>query len=355
MLSVFQLCSLRLTLGCQRQFDHLYGMESSDSQQTKRVELATLHQELSRLAPIRSGVLGRDLTTYSIGGPIQTLCEPEDSQQLQQAVALLADSGAPWRVIGAGSNLLIADAGLQTVVLRLGKGFRSSLVGPGRDGAVMVEVGAAASLMTLSRTVSEQGLSGLEFAAGIPATVGGAVFMNAGAHGGDIASVLHEITVLRGSELQRIAASELPFRYRHSGLEPSAVVVAATFKLQPGDRERIVERRAQCLAERKARQPLTSPSAGSVFKNPAPERPAGRLLEECGLKGAAVGGAVVSALHGNWIINPQRSATAEDVQALMARCVEAVAAHAGVVLQPEVLYWADQVEFQEGAPAPFRK
>lgn len=306
-------------------------------------EAATFFDELraalARLAPVRSGILGADLTTYAIGGPLELLCEPETQEQLIQVVELLKQRAVAWRILGAGSNILVADEGIKEVVIRLGRGFRGSHVLSESPDITIIEVGAAASLMTLSRTVSDQGLSGLEFAAGIPATIGGAVFMNAGAHGSEMAAVLGEITVLRGAGVERIAARSLPFRYRHSGLSSEEVVIGASFVLRRGDRELVARQRAECLAERKARQPLSSPSAGSVFKNPSPKLAAGRLIEEAGLKGLVQGGAQVSTLHANWIINPGRRASAREVEALMAQCVETVADRTGVVLDPEVIRW----------------
>src|SRR5262249_36080108 len=154
---------------------------------------------------------------------------------------------------------------------------------------------------------------------GIPALIGGAVFMNAGAHGSEISAVLRDVVLARGEGIEQISTASLPFRYRHSGIPSDSVVVSATFTFTRGDREKIAARRAELLKERKARQPLTQPSAGSVFKNPSPERTAGQILEECGLKGFAAGGVQISPLHANWIVNPNRLGTAQDVLVLIGR------------------------------------
>jgi UDP-N-acetylmuramate dehydrogenase len=298
-----------------------------------------LFTELSQLAPVRRDVLGSDLTTFAIGGELSLLVEPQDLSQLLAVSKFLAAADLPWRVLGAGSNLLISDQGVKAVVLKLGKGFRTlSSIEHGRVPG-LIEVGGAASLMTLSRSMSEQGLSGLEFAGGIPASIGGAVFMNAGAHGGEIGAVLKEVAFVIDGEEHRVAAKTLPFSYRHSGIDPKAIVTSAIFELTPGDREKIIAHRAECLRERKLRQPLNSPSAGSVFRNPAPDAPAGRLIESCGLKGQELGGAQISEMHGNWIVNPRRVATSKDVQELISLCIQTVNQMHGVTLRPEVVSW----------------
>lgn len=299
----------------------------------------SLFAELSRMAPVRRDVPGSDLTTFAIGGALSFLVEPQDLGQLLEISKFLASTGLPWKILGAGSNLLISDQGVKAVVIKLGKGFRSVSPGDQVGAGGLIEVGGAVSLMTLSRSMSEQGFSGLEFAGGIPASIGGAVFMNAGAHGGEVGSVLREVAFVIDGEHHRISARSLPFSYRHSGLDPRAIITSATFELVPGDREKIVAHRAACLRERKLRQPLTSPSAGSVFRNPSPDAPAGRLIESCGLKGRQLGGAQISEMHGNWIVNPQRSASSKDVQELISLCIQTVNQAHGVTLRPEVVSW----------------
>jgi UDP-N-acetylmuramate dehydrogenase len=194
--------------------------------------------------------------------------------------------------------------------------------------------------MSFSRKVSDEGFSGVEFAAGIPASVGGAVFMNAGAHGSEISSRIVEVRGLTGEGLEvRWSRHELPWSYRHSGLPTGCIITSVVLDLPPGDPKRISELCAHNIAERRARQPLALPSAGSVFKNPSSELPAGKILEELGMKGFAVGGAEVSRLHANWIVNPDRGATAADVVSVIAECQRRALEERGVALEPEVRLW----------------
>jgi UDP-N-acetylmuramate dehydrogenase len=252
-------------------------------------------------------------------------------------LAWLDAEGVSWRVLGNGSNLLIDDAGIETCVIRLGKGFRFL-----REAAAgEFVVGGATSLMTISRELSDRGYSGLEFAGGIPASLGGAVRMNAGAHGGEMAQVLHSVTAVHGrGETVTLNAADLRFAYRHSELPPGAIVTEARLTLTPGDAQRSAELRAKFLAERKARQPLTVPCAGSIFKNPPGSKSAGALIESTGLKGTWNGGAQVSELHANWIVNPKRTATAAEVLQLITKCQEQVLAQHGVELHPELVVWS---------------
>lgn len=164
--------------------------------------------------------------------------------------------------------------------------------------------------------------------------------MNAGAHGSELSEVLTSILLVRrdGSR-HEVAATDLPFAYRTAGLPADAVVIEAKLKLVAGDPARSRVLRAEYLAERKRRQPLTMPSAGSVFRNPSAAFPAGRLIEEAGLKGRRAGGAMISELHGNWIVNPARQALAADVLALMGLCRDTVHAQSGILLEPEIVCW----------------
>jgi UDP-N-acetylmuramate dehydrogenase len=248
----------------------------------------------------------------------------------------IAQLGVQRRALGAGSNLLIADTVGDQIGLRLGNSFRTlESLSDSR-----LRVGAGMSLMTLSRQAGELGLSGLEFAGGIPAQIGGAVFMNAGAHGGEMASVLEEIELIsEDGQLLHVRPSEFSFTYRHSGIPAGMLITGCTLKLTPGAPDGIARRHAECLAERRKRQPLSLPSAGSIFKNPSPDRPAGQVLEELGFKGAAVGGARISELHANWIVNPSRTATAQDVWTLIEQCRDAARQKCQLDLIPEIQRW----------------
>ncbi len=285
---------------------------------------------------LRQGVKASSLTTFAIGGPLDYLVTVESLEELQRVVGLISEAGQTLRVIGFGSNLLVPDAGLRGWIIKLGAAFRQVE----RDSSGDLIVPAAASLMALSRKVSDAGLSGLEFAAGIPASLGGAVFMNAGAHGAEIGERVVQITgVLADGSLHTWAREDLPWRYRCSGLPSGVIVTSAMLRLVEGDRGEIGKRCAQNLAHRRATQPLSLPSAGSVFKNPSPELSAGRVLEESGLKGVSVGGAMVSPLHANWIVNPDRRASSRDVTELIGICRSQAHARAGVSLEVEVRLW----------------
>lgn len=280
--------------------------------------------------------LGSKCTTFSIGGELSALVEPESFEELQRAVQTLASIGVAYRILGNGSNLLISDSGISDFVIRLGRGFRfCNPIGGG-----IFEIGGATSLMTLSRELSDLGWSGIEFAGGIPASLGGAVKMNAGAHGRDLAAVLCDVTFCtRAGEIETVKASELNFSYRHSDLPEGSVVIKASIKLVKTNPLECSSKRAKYLAERKLRQPLTMPSAGSIFKNPTPTFTAGKLIESAGLKGSSVGGAQVSQLHGNWIVNPERSAKASDVMSLIAICQKEVLEKDRISIHPELVLW----------------
>lgn len=287
-------------------------------------------------APLRENVPGSSLTTFAIGGSIRAVVTVDDATELAKVVALLSGEGQDYRVIGNGSNVLFGDAPLPLWVIKLGPGFRRvTAVSRGE-----IEVWGAVPLMSFARKVSDDGLAGLEFAAGIPATVGGAVFMNAGAHGSEIGSRVVEVrAVLADGSSVVWGRDELPWRYRHSGIPVGSVVTSVVLSLVEGDTTAISERCAHNLAERRARQPLSLPSAGSVFKNPSVERPAGMVLEQLGMKGHAIGGAMISELHANWIVNPKREASARDVVAVIELCKERALTEMGLVLEPEVRLW----------------
>jgi len=291
--------------------------------------------EEAKLQP-RFDVLGRTVSTVGVGGPLGALFEPENVSGLAALMRAFGAHGVSHRVLGAGSNLLIADRGVTSGVIRLGRGFRSV-----RDlGSGEFELGGAAALMTVARTLGTAGYAGLEFAGGIPASIGGAVRMNAGAHGGQMADLVTAVVcLLPAGEVVEIPAQSLRFGYRHAELPAGAVVVSARIRLAGGDRATIEARRTEFLARRKATQPLTTPSFGSVFKNPAADLSAGTVLERVGMKGQRRGGAIVSTVHANWIVNPERAATADDVVGLIEACREAAREGAGVELEPEVVRW----------------
>ncbi len=285
---------------------------------------------------VRRDVSAASLTTFSIGGSLAALITVESVEELRQVLSLLYREGQSVRMLGFGSNLLVSDAGVSGWVIKLGPQFRE--VREESEGTFFL--GGAASLMSLSRKISDEGYAGFEFAAGIPASVGGAAFMNAGAHGADIGSRIVSVSgVLPNGEAYEWQGEELPWCYRFSGLPLGVVVTSIRVRLTPGDRHAIAKACAENLAHRRATQPLSLSSAGSVFKNPSPEQTAGRLLEAAGLKGCSVGGASVSMLHANWIVNPEKRASAADVRELIQRCIAQVKEQSGIELEPEVKIW----------------
>ena len=271
------------------------------------------------------------LTTFRIGGPAALYLEPEREADLVAVGEAVRETRIPFVVVGKGSNILVADAGFPGIVLRLGRGYRWAA----RDGD-RVTGGGAMPLPALAGVALSHALSGLEFGVAIPASFGGAVRMNAGAHGSDLGHVIEEVEVfeLLAGGGRAIAAAEVGFRYRNTDLPSDAVVVAATARLAPGDVPVIRARMDEAREWRRRTQPLAEPNCGSVFKNP-PDDHAARLIDAAGLKGFAIGGASVSRKHANFIVAGP-GASALDVLALIRHVQETVAARTGIRLDPEV-------------------
>lgn len=248
-------------------------------------------------------------TTIKIGGPADLLIEPSSIQNLGKTLNLIRKYQVGWRAIGRGSNLLVSDDGIEGVVIKLGSGLDHMDV----NGTVLT-VGAGYPLVSLAMKISRQGLSGLEFASGIPGSVGGAVYMNAGAHGSDISKILTEAHILfEDGTMKWLSNEEMEFSYRTSVLQKKrpGIVIEARFQLTEGDKDKIVEVMQKNKDYRKDTQPWNFPCAGSIFRNPLPNY-AGQLVEEAGLKGHQIGGAKISEMHGNFIVNAG-NATACDV------------------------------------------
>jgi len=271
-------------------------------------------------------------TTWKIGGPADLLIIPRGKRELAAAVALLHRRGVPWTNLGRGSNMLVLDKGIRGVVIKPGPGLDYA-----RFDGHTVTAGAAFSFIKLSVLAGKHGLTGLEFAGGIPGSVGGAVYMNAGAHGSDVSRIFKSAEIVtENGEIVRFDREAMRFGYRHSILHTMpGIVVEATFELAPGDRKEIAAAMAAYKDRRQRTQPLQSPTAGSVFRNP-PGDYAARLIEAAGLKGYRSGGAAVSDVHANFIVNTGQ-ATAEDVLTLMEHIQRTVKARFGVELVPEVL------------------
>ena len=269
--------------------------------------------------------------TFKIGGPARLFVQPTDRAQLCRAVALCKVQGVRYYLLGNGSNILFADEGYNGAVLDV-----SSMQDAVEVHGTQLTAGAGVRLSALCKTALEHGLTGLEFAYGIPGTVGGAVYMNAGAYGGEMKDVLTTVQYLTAEgEVKEAAASELDLRYRHSIFEENGgCILSAQFALTPGEPEAIRAKMDELMAKRLDKQPLDKPSAGSTFKRPEGYF-AGTLIEQCGLKGKHVGGAEVSRKHAGFVVNAG-GATCADVLALIKKVQDTVFTATGVTLEPEV-------------------
>lgn len=272
-------------------------------------------------------------TTFRCGGNAALFVEAGSLEELQYAISVLKAFGADWFVLGNGSNVLFKDGGYDGVVIRLGKEFSEITF----DGCEVV-AGAAAMLPYLSKVAGARSFSGLEFACGIPGSVGGAVFMNAGAYGGTVADCIKNVVALtRDGELYQYDRDELELYYRHSRFMNSGeIILFAKFELHPGNQDDINAVMEANNTARKTKQPINYPSAGSFFKRPEGHY-AGALIEQAGLKGCRIGGAEVSRLHAGFIINAD-NATAGDVLALCEHVQNEVEKMSGVRLEPEVRF-----------------
>lgn len=288
-------------------------------------------RELSRRAEILTMEPMKNHTTFRIGGPADALALPKTEEEAAEIVRFCHEHAQPYYVIGNGSNLLVSDEGYRGLVLQLYRNFNEIRV---EQETLTVQSGAM--LAAIARTAWQHGLTGLEFASGIPGTIGGAVVMNAGAYGGEIRDVLREVTVLtREGEVRRVPADELELGYRTSIIPKKGwIVLGAVLQLKKGDPEQIRARMEELKEQRITKQPLDLPSAGSTFKRPEGYF-AGKLIMDAGLRGFAVGGAQVSEKHCGFVVN-RGDATAEDVWTLICEVRRRVKEAFGVELEPEV-------------------
>ena len=275
-----------------------------------------------------------EFTTWRVGGPATWIIEPESVDEVLAALQWAQANGQPCQVIGAGSNLLIHDNGLPGLTLSLRR-----LQGAELDSnSGVIEALAGEPIPTLARRAARAGLKGLAWAVGIPGTVGGAAVMNAGAQGGCTADWLEAVRVvpIQGGESFELKKDQLEFDYRHSRLQQeNLLVLSARFRLEPGHNPQELRRETNSnLSHRTSTQPYTLPSCGSVFRNPEPLK-AGRLIQELGLKGERVGGAEVSSVHANFIVNTG-NATAVDINQLIELVQDRVEQRHAVRLHPEV-------------------
>lgn len=274
-------------------------------------------------------------TTFKIGGPARIFIEPQDSDDLKLLLILLKKHKIPSFLIGAGSNLLISDAGLDAAVFRLSAPYFQTVTFNGE----FIDAGAGASLARVIRACAKQSLAGAEFLTGIPGTVGGALAMNAGqaGYGKSIADLVESVTVIdRNGKIKRLEKNRIKFGYRASSLS-KYIIINARLKLTSGRPVEIASRINKYIALRRSTQDYSGPSCGCIFKNPA-GRPAGKLIDLCGLKGKSVGDAAVSFRHANFIINKGK-AKAQDVLRLMDIINREVKKKFNINLKPEVIIW----------------
>ncbi len=272
-------------------------------------------------------------TTFRIGGPADCFVQLEDEEQLRKVRRYLGLAGVPFFVLGNGSNLLVDDAGYRGVVLQIGQKMSHISV----QGCHIIAK-AGATLRQVAAAALEHGLTGFEFASGIPGTVGGGVVMNAGAYGGEMSQVVNQVRVVsREGESMELDNDTMEFRYRGSVIRGSAFTVTeVTFRLEPGDRDAIRGKMEELAARRREKQPLEYPSAGSTFKRPEGNF-AGKLIMEAGFAGYRIGGAQVSEKHCGFVINTG-DATARDVRALIKEIQERVKERFRVELEPEIVF-----------------
>lgn len=272
-------------------------------------------------------------TTFGIGGPA-LLLRPRSRAELQAAMTLCRESGEEPFILGRGSNLLVSDSGIARPVIQLDGDFTAIT----REGNTL-RCGAGASLIAVCRAAAENSLSGIEWGYGIPGSLGGGVYMNAGAYGGEMKDILTEVTFLdEAGEYRTLPAAELSLSYRHSIFEdrPGTVIVGAVLTLIPGDPAAIRAAMEDYMSRRREKQPLEYGSAGSTFKRPVGNY-ASALVDQCGLKGLSVGGAEVSRKHAGFIIN-RGGATAADVRELIAEVQRIVREKTGYTLECEIKY-----------------
>ena len=325
---------------------------------------------LEGLGRLKYSVPARNVTSCAVGGNLKLLFESWSIAALQQLLPALSLRKTPWRVIGGGSNIVIPDSGMSDMIIQLGRELSGvvPVVGPvteavqltylaehrlrecppitAKDGEPLrFIVFAATPLMSLSREFCNNGVAGLEFAAGIPATVGGAVKMNAGAHDSSMSDIVERVFVVRPSgEIVAIDKADVSFRYRNTDL-PSGIVVAAELLLEKQETQAVMDKRAHCLSYRRKTQPLHLPSAGSVFRNPCSvdggeELPtAGELIERVGLKGVSAHGISFSTMHANWLVREGKDGQSLGVSELMSRAQEMVKSECGIELHPEIKLW----------------
>ena len=274
-------------------------------------------------------------TSFRIGGPVEVMAFPKSHDQLAAVLKVAKELKVTPAILGAGTNILAPDEGLNGLIICI----KDCLEGMEQLDATHIRVAAGVTMTRAAVFAAGLGLGGLEFAHGIPGTVGGGVYMNAGAYGGEICQVCESVEVMnRNGDISTIACNCMEFAYRHSILEDSdLIVLSAVFALEPKPQEEIREKMAELMAKRKNSQPLDLPSAGSAFKRPVGGY-AAALIDQAGLKGFCIGGAGVSTKHAGFVVNND-NATAADVKEVLRQVSDKVFAQTGIRLEPEVRIW----------------
>lgn len=299
------------------------------------VEMTALQKNLPAVCELRYNEPMRLHTSFRIGGAAEIMAFPKSREELAEILKQTALLDCKCAILGAGTNVLAPDEGIAGVVICL----KDCLDGMERIDDTRIRVMAGVTMTRSAVYASNLELSGLEFAHGIPGTVGGGVYMNAGAYGGEICQVAESVEVMdRSGNIRSLSNKEMGFSYRHSVLEETGdIVISAVFCLQPKPGEQIKAQMKELMGKRSASQPLDMPSAGSAFKRPA-QGYAAALIDEAGLKGYRVGGAAISTKHAGFAVN-MGGATAADVRALLAEVSDKVYENSGIRLEPEVRIW----------------
>ena len=280
-------------------------------------------------------------TSMGVGGRADALVFPDTDEELGNLVTFLRKEGIAFLPVGNGTNLIVRDGGYRGALVSLERLRKIEIARVEESGDVLAHAQAGVSCAGLVDFALRESLTGIEFCAGIPGSVGGGVRMNAGAWGREVKDVISSVTILdAGGRIEEIARKDLLFEYRNLDLPPGAIITGATFRLATGDRTAIRERISEIMAKRRERHPLTVRSAGSVFKNP-PGNTAGKMIEEAGLKGLRIGGAEISEKHANFIVN-RGGATAADVIALIDEVRKRILDARGILLEPELKIIGDE-------------
>jgi UDP-N-acetylmuramate dehydrogenase len=326
----------------------------SEERDTSEVAMReALLEEIARRAGVRSerGRRFAELTSLRVGGEIDWLLIPETESQAAAVVGALEEAGVAWRVLGAGSNVLADDREHRYVVVST-----REVKGKAEFDGERVSVSAGFSLPRLCVEAARQGLSGIEGLGGIPGTVGGALWMNAGAYGHEIGQVVETVRVARGGKIVEVPGSEVKWDYRHTSFKEGELLLGCTLKLKTDDSEKIKERMEEAKQKRFATQPHGARSAGCFFKNPPGSGlSTGKMIDEMGMKGERRGGAVVSPIHANFIVTEGAGAQAQDAYALAEEIRERFRREHGIELEYEVELWGAEPspETTEGDAAAF--